>query len=284
MAARGHPARGGQRARSRQPARGAVARAGAWSAAWCAQLERLGDFEGRRERGREYMGEGAVLGVDIERGRISARVQGSRVYQATIVVTPLPEAWHAALRQLARAVGRPVREVLRGRLPAEVVEAMTSPRCGVLPGLGELAMVCTCPDRTRPCKHIFAGLYAVAPRFDEDPALLLQLRGVELEELSGETDPEALPIQPGTLAALCGSGGKRRPADRNVTPRRAAAKVVRARSSTPWVLRAELRALGVPVRTIDAWLRGEVLLRTEQRGVYRRTPAADRELAPYFSG
>lgn len=150
-----------------------------WSAAWSAHVDGLGEFAERRERGRCYLIEGAVLELQVERGRICARVRGSRVYHPTIVVQPLAEPVRAGLRELACVEGCSRRDLLRA--------ALATPQCGLLPRLRELAMVCSCPDHLRwtrgPCKHIFAALYAVGPRLDGEPELLFVLRGVEPDEL-----------------------------------------------------------------------------------------------------
>ena len=185
-----------------QAKRGARAAAVSCSAAWSAHIDGFGDFAERRERGRAYLHEGAVLELKVEPGRISARVQGSRVYRPTIVVQPLAPAMRAGFREFACAEGCAPDDLLRA--------ALTVPRCGVLPGLRELAMVCTCPDHLRwsrgPCKHLFAALYAVGPRLDDDPGLLFTLRGVELAELAGAS-----------RVRRARRGSRARPAARGVT-------------------------------------------------------------------
>ena len=248
----------GQRQRE-QTARGD----GPWGVTWSAHIDGLGDFGGRRQRGREYLGEGAVTDLIVEPGRISARVRGSRDYHPRIVVQPLAAAMRAGFLELTCAGGCDLRDLLRA--------ARTTPQCGLLPRLRELSAVCTCPDRARPCKHIFAALYAVGTRLDAEPELLLALRGVELADLRRKP-----PRRPR-------AAGKRRPA-RPVPALRAPRTVAQApaktvRVASRQVRRAELRALGVPAPTIDGWLRQGILKRTAERGVYRRTAAVDRKLA-----
>jgi uncharacterized Zn finger protein len=43
--------------------------------------------------------------------------------------------------------------------------------------LDELAANCACVDGYRPCRHILATMFAMAARLDQEPLLLLQLRG-----------------------------------------------------------------------------------------------------------
>ncbi len=49
------------------------------------------------------------------------------------------------------------------------------------------------------------------------------------------------------------------------------------------VEREYLRVLGVPAATIDAWLRAGILARTPRRGVYQRTPEANRRIAEHLA-
>ena len=60
-----------------------------------------------------------------------------------------------------------------------------SPTCGValLPGPGELEPHCSCPDSGHPCKHAAALCYQTARLLDEDPFVLLLLRGRGEREL-----------------------------------------------------------------------------------------------------
>lgn len=145
------------------------------SAAWSTHLAGLGEFAGRRERGREYLIAGAVREIAVECGRLSAQVAGSRVYHPRVAVQPLSEAVRAAFAEVACADGCSARALCR--------VALAEPRFGVLPRLRELTCVCTCPDRARPCKHAFAALYAFGRRLDDDPALLFTLRGLTLADL-----------------------------------------------------------------------------------------------------
>ena len=242
---------------------------GPWGATWSAHIASFGDFAGRRERGRSYLSEGAVLELQVEPGRLSARVQGSRTYHPRIVVQPLSPAMRAGFRELTCAGSCSLRDLLRA--------ARTTPQCGLLPDLGQLSSVCNCPDRTRPCKHIFAALYAVGRRLDDEPELLLALRGVELDDLRPEP-----PRRPRRSSRPASPRTPTRPppalrAPRVAAPRRAPAKTVRVTSRQ--VRRAELRALGVPARTIDGWISQGILKRTAERGVYRRTAAVERRLA-----
>ena len=49
-----------------------------WGQAWCENLERYADYESRLDRGKRYIRTGAVIDLKIQKGKILARVQGTR--------------------------------------------------------------------------------------------------------------------------------------------------------------------------------------------------------------
>jgi hypothetical protein len=154
-----------------------------WGTAWCDNLESYADLAYRLERGRSYVRGGAVVHLDIQTGRIEARVAGTRLYKIAIAISPLPAArWQriarAATGRIASLVG-----MLRGELPAEVLEAVTDRERGLFPRPGEMQMSCDCPDHAGLCKHLAATLYGVGVRLDTRPDLLFLLRGRDPAQL-----------------------------------------------------------------------------------------------------
>src|SRR5438477_12687001 len=74
-----------------------------WAKRWIAVLESF-DIGARLSRGRSYARGGQVLSVNVEEGRVTAQVQGSRPkpYDVTIEVKTLkPAEWKAVLAALA---------------------------------------------------------------------------------------------------------------------------------------------------------------------------------------
>ena len=49
-----------------------------WGRAWCENLEQYADYESRLDRGKRYVRAGAVLDLRIQKGKILARVLGTR--------------------------------------------------------------------------------------------------------------------------------------------------------------------------------------------------------------
>ena len=64
-----------------------------WGKAWCQNLERYADFDTRLPRGRRYVRTGAVIDLQIKKGKIQSRVQGTRKtpYKVEIRISPLSE-------------------------------------------------------------------------------------------------------------------------------------------------------------------------------------------------
>src|SRR5436190_15456547 len=74
-----------------------------WAKRWIAVLESF-QIGGRLGRGRSYARNGQVLSIDIVKGKVSARVQGSRPkpYEVVIRVKTLAEAaWGKAVATLS---------------------------------------------------------------------------------------------------------------------------------------------------------------------------------------
>jgi hypothetical protein len=51
-----------------------------WGKAWCENLEAYSDFENRLPRGRTYVRNGSVVDLQIDKGKVTARVSGSSLY------------------------------------------------------------------------------------------------------------------------------------------------------------------------------------------------------------
>jgi uncharacterized Zn finger protein len=156
-----------------------------WGKAWCRHLESYSDFENRLPRGRTYVRNGSVCHLEVLRGRVNASVQGSRMYEVRIEITPLPKAAWKSIKE--RCTGRiaSLLDLLQGRLSAGVMEVVTDREKGLFPSPKEIKMECSCPDWATMCKHVAAVLYGVGARLDDGPELLFVLRGVETAELIG---------------------------------------------------------------------------------------------------
>jgi len=111
-----------------------------WGKAWCDNLEAYSDFENRLPRGRTYVRNGSVVDLQIQPGKITARVTGSELYQIVIDITALPKAqWQALVQDCTGSIATLV-ELLQGRLSQAVMERMCAPQTGMFPAPRQIKM------------------------------------------------------------------------------------------------------------------------------------------------
>ncbi|WP_333772565.1 SWIM zinc finger family protein [Streptomyces sp. IBSBF 3136] len=152
-----------------------------WGNAWIDALERGALDPGRLARGRGYAEQGNVDAITVTPGTVLAYVRGSRPrpYRVQVRLRTLED--HDWERFLDAAADRPghIAALLDKELPQSLAD------CGVplLPGPGDLAPRCSCPDSGHPCKHAAALCYQTARLLDADPFVLLLLRGRGEKEL-----------------------------------------------------------------------------------------------------
>ncbi len=156
-----------------------------WAKRWIAVLESF-NIGARLGRGRSYARNGQVLSIDIEKGKVEARVQGSRAkpYEISIKVKPLSVAdWKKLTKVLSSQVIFTAK-LLSGEMPQDIEQAFKGAGLSLFPDrLRDLETNCSCPDWSNPCKHIAAVYYLLGEEFDRNPFLLFKLRGMEREEL-----------------------------------------------------------------------------------------------------
>ncbi|MCX5561825.1 SWIM zinc finger family protein [Streptomyces sp. NBC_00038] len=152
-----------------------------WGNAWVSALEEGALDAARLARGRAYAGRGHVDAITVTPGLVLAYVHGSRPrpYRVQVALETLPDGdWDRFLDAVAERPGD-IAALLDKEMPKSLAE------CGValLPGPGELEPHCSCPDSGHPCKHAAALCYQTARLLDEDPFVLLLLRGRGEREL-----------------------------------------------------------------------------------------------------
>src|SRR5882672_1097875 len=154
-----------------------------WGQSWCTNLERYSDFASRLPRGRSYVCNGCVVDLQITKGKITAKVSGSELYDVAITIAPVAaKRWRAICRDCSGAIDSLV-ELLQGRLASGVMNRVCRQGDGLFPTPDEIKLSCSCPDWADMCKHVAAALYGVGARLDERPQLLFALRGVDETEL-----------------------------------------------------------------------------------------------------
>ncbi len=154
-----------------------------WGQSWCDNLEAYSDFANRLPRGRTYARNGSVIDLQIERGRIRALVNGSRLYNVTIKIQPLSrQRWDTIKGRCAGKIDSLV-ELLQGSISKGVMEIVTRQDAGLFPSPAEISLQCSCPDWATMCKHVAAVLYGVGARLDDEPEMLFTLRKIDPAEL-----------------------------------------------------------------------------------------------------
>lgn len=175
-----------------------------WGKAWCDNLESYSDYENRLPRGRTYARNGSVIDLQIASGKVTALVQGSSLYHLTVTIAPLPPARWKSFLQASTGHVTNLLDLLQGKLPEDLLAAITDKGNGLFPSPQEIKLDCNCPDWADMCKHVAAVLYGVGARLDARPELFFTLRGVDMKDLvtaAGET--AATPLGE-TSAALHG--------------------------------------------------------------------------------
>ena len=164
-----------------------------WAKRWRSVLEGMG-LKGRLGRGRNYAMSGQVVRMEFEGNEIRAAVQGTREepYEIGIVFRKPDYAAHDRTVAALRAEPMLVARLLADDLPLEVEALFKAEGYDFFPGgkLGpgkyDMTTRCSCPDYANPCKHSCAVLYVLGEEIARRPATLLELRGLQLEELYDE--------------------------------------------------------------------------------------------------
>jgi uncharacterized Zn finger protein len=161
-----------------------------WAKRWIAILEsfRIG---ARLQRGRSYARGGQVRSIEIAKGSVTAKVQGSRPrpYDVQIGVKPLTTKDWQRLVEALDGQALFAAKLLAGEMPHEIETVFENVGLSLFPKmLNDLETSCSCPDYSNPCKHIAAVYYLLGEEFDRDPFLMFKLRGLGREELLQQLD------------------------------------------------------------------------------------------------
>ena len=132
--------------------------------------------------------------MEVDGCRVLAQVQGTRpVPYAVTVDFRVPEgAARAAIVAAIRAEPMLVARLLADDLLMEIQSIFRAAGCDLFPGgkIGpgkyDMTTACSCPDYANPCKHTAAALLILGEEIARRPALLLELRGILMEELYDE--------------------------------------------------------------------------------------------------
>ncbi|MFE1833143.1 SWF or SNF family helicase [Streptomyces sviceus] len=149
-----------------------------WGRAWLRALEDAALDTGQVKTGRGLARVGAVGAVSVRPGRITAVVQDRdrTTHRADVLLAELTaEQWDRFLDMAVERAGH-VAALLDREMPPHLVEDAASAGIELLPGLGDLEPECDCGAWDH-CGHTAALCYQVARLLDQDPFVLLLMRG-----------------------------------------------------------------------------------------------------------
>ncbi|MFF1925581.1 SWF or SNF family helicase [Streptomyces sp. NPDC058221] len=149
-----------------------------WGRAWLKALEDTALDGQQLKKGRRFAREGRVGAVSVRPGRITAVVQGqdSSAYRSDVLLQELSdEEWDRFLDMAVERAGH-IAALLDREMPPHLVEDASAAGIDLLPAIGDLDPECTC-EAWDHCPHTAALCYQVARLLDQDPFVLLLMRG-----------------------------------------------------------------------------------------------------------
>ncbi|MFF5445649.1 SWF or SNF family helicase [Streptomyces sp. NPDC012888] len=170
-----------------------------WGHAWLRALEDS-VLEGAQLRhGRRYARGGTVGAVSVRPGRLTAvvRERDGTAHRTDVLLQEFGAAeWDRLLTVAAGRAGH-IAALLDRDVPPELAEDAAAAGVDLLPGIGDLEPRCDCGEWDH-CAHSAALCYQVARLLDQDPFVLLLLRGrsrrAVLAELEGRSAAGAEPV------------------------------------------------------------------------------------------
>lgn len=159
-----------------------------WSKKWLEALEFF-EYDKRIIQGRFYAREGQIRSLEINRGYIQAKVQGTKIkpYSVTIKLQTLTDhAWQNILEQMA---GNALlfSKLLIDKFPEDLSKIFSRFNYPLFPNNDDdLLTSCNCSDWANPCKHTAAVYYILSDIIENDPFTLLLIRGksrIEIREI-----------------------------------------------------------------------------------------------------
>ncbi|MFD3664951.1 SWF or SNF family helicase [Streptomyces sp. NPDC058659] len=176
---RGHGHGGDERTfEALPPAKGAAFARTWWGRAWLKALEDTALDGEQLKAGRRHARAGAVGAVSVRPGRITAIVKDrdGTAHRSDVLVREFSgEEWERLLDLAVDSAGH-IAALLDREMPPHLVEDAAVAGIDLLPGIGDLDPECGC-EAWDHCPHTSALCYQVARLLDEDPFVLLLMRG-----------------------------------------------------------------------------------------------------------
>ncbi|MEW2071237.1 SWF or SNF family helicase [Streptomyces sp. NPDC007346] len=158
-----------------------------WGRAWLKALEDTALDGQQLKKGRRLAREGGVGAVSVRPGRITAvvRDRDGTGHRSDVLLQELSDqAWDRFLDMAVDRAGH-IAALLDREMPPHLVEDAAGAGVDLLPGIGDLEPECSCGTWDH-CPHSGALCYQVARLLDEDPFVLLLMRGRDERRLLDE--------------------------------------------------------------------------------------------------
>ncbi|WP_327351583.1 SWIM zinc finger family protein [Streptomyces sp. NBC_01304] len=158
-----------------------------WGQSWLKALEDTALDNQQTKAGRRLARAGAVGAVSVRPGRITAVVEdrGRSAFRSDVLLQRLSDdEWDRFLDMAVERAGH-IAALLDREMPPHLVEDAAAAGVELLPGIGDLEPECTC-EAWDHCAHTAALCYQVARLLDQDPFVLLLMRGRGERELLDE--------------------------------------------------------------------------------------------------
>jgi uncharacterized Zn finger protein len=155
-----------------------------WARAFVAAMEDAALHATLLRAGRRFAGSGRIGPITVSPGRIAATVEDpDGIYDVVVHIAELTDAeWDRFLDQVRAEAGH-LAALLDREVPRSLVRSADAADVALLPTIGDLESECDCPDIGDPCQHAAGLCYQAAWLLDDDPFVLLLLRGRGAEEL-----------------------------------------------------------------------------------------------------
>nr|WSW64935.1 SWF or SNF family helicase [Streptomyces sp. NBC_00995] len=149
-----------------------------WGRAWLKALEDTALDGQQLKKGRRFAREGRVGAVSVRPGRITAvvRDRDESGYRSDVLLQELTDdEWDRFLDMAVDRAGH-IAALLDREMPPHLVEDAAAAGIDLLPGIGDLDPECGC-EAWDHCPHTAALCYQVARLLDQDPFVVLLMRG-----------------------------------------------------------------------------------------------------------
>ena len=176
-----------------------VPRGAWWVKRWLQAIEGM-HLGARAGRGKFYAEQGQVTSLCVNGTHVEASVLGVRPDPYAVKIDFAPavssDGYESSAAFCERLGAMSIGRILAGEMPTLVDELFSVKGLSLYPTLGVDQFWCSCPDWSKPCKHIAAVLYLLGDVLVREPMLLLRLRGITLMQDIG-ADDMVLPLWSG---------------------------------------------------------------------------------------